>query len=581
MTARELRQKFIDFFKKIDHQEIPNLSLVPEDDPSALFISAGMHPLVPYLLGEPHPLGKRLVNCQRCLRTDDLEAVGDTFHHTFFEMLGNWSLGDYFKKEMIAWALKFLTSELGFNKEKLSVTIFQGDADAPFDKESEKIWLSLGFPKEKIFPLGKKDNWWGPVGETGPCGPDSEIFYDTGQPACGKDCQPGCGCGKYFELWNLVFMEYERKKNGKYLPLKQKNVDTGMGVERTIAILRGEADDYQTELFIPIIEKIEKASEKTYKGNEKAMRIIADHLKAATFAIADGVEPSNKDRGYVLRRLIRRSAVKMRQLKIVPGKLIPKICQKVVEIYKDLYFVDKNAYEIHPIIGEEVENFLPKMYRAGKLLQVKPVSGKLLFDLHQTYGLPFEVAQDLLEQWGKKIDKKIREEFDKEMKRHQKISRKGMKRKFAGGLADKSQEAVRLHTATHLLHQALRDVLGEHVQQVGSNITVERLRFDFTHPEKLTEKQVKKVEETVNLKIKENLPVKMEIMSLEEAKKRGALAFFGEKYGEQVKLYSLGNYSKEVCGGPHVASTGEIDNVKIVKEESAGAGKRRVYAVLK
>lgn len=580
MTARELRKKYINFFLKLDHKEIPNVSLIPENDPSALFISAGMHPLVPYLLGEPHPLGKRLVNCQRCLRTDDLDKVGNTFHHTFFEMLGNWSLGDYFKAEMIAWALEFLTKELNFPKNKLSVTIFKGDAGAPYDKESEEIWLKLGIPKEKICPLGKKDNWWGPVGETGPCGPDTEIFYDAGKQACRQDCRPGCYCGKYFELWNLVFMEYERKKNGKYVPLKQKNVDTGMGVERTTAILQGKDDVYQTELFSPIIKKIEEVSKKDYKGNEKEMRIIADHLRAAAFIIADGIEPSNKDRGYVLRRLIRRSTVQMRQLNIVPLKIVPAICQQIVDIYKDLYFVDKNSYEIHSIIGAEVDDFMPILNKGTKLLQAQPINGKFLFDLQQTHGLPFEVAQDLLEQWGKKIDKRIKAEFEKEKRKHQEISRKGMKRKFAGGLAEKSQAAIKLHTATHLLHQALRDVLGEHVQQVGSNITSRRLRFDFSHNKKLSTEEIKKVEKIVNQKVKADLPVKMEIMTLEEAKKIGALALFEEKYGEKIKVYFIGNYSVEACAGPHVSSTGEIGNVKIVKEESAGAGKRRIYAVI-
>ena len=581
MIAKQLREKFIRFFKKKNHREIPNVSLLPENDPSALFISAGMHPLVPYLLGEKHPLGQRLVNCQRCLRTGDLEEVGDTFHHTFFEMLGNWSLGDYFKKEMIPWALEFLMLELGFKRENLSVTIFKGNADAPYDRESEEIWRKLGIPQEKIFPLEKKDNWWGPVGETGPCDPDTEIFYDTAKPACSSNCRPGCGCGKYFELWNLVFMEYEKKKNGNYIPLRQKNVDTGMGVERTTAILQRKDDDYQTELFWPLIKKIEEVSGKIYQGNEKSMRIIADHLKAATFIIDDGVEPSNKDRGYVLRRLIRRSVVQMMQLEIIPLKIIPALCQEIINIYKDLYFIDKTSYEIHPIIEAEVNNFLPKIHKAAKLLQVKQLSGKLLFDLLQTYGLPFEVAQDLLEQWGKKIDKKTREEFKNEMKKHQELSRKASKGLFKGGLADYSEEVTRLHSATHLLHQALRDVLGKHIRQVGSNITPERLRFDFTHPEKLTLDQIAKVEALINKKIRENLAVKMKIMTLEQARKEKALAFFRERYGEKVNVYFIGDYSAEVCAGPHVTSTGEIGDVKIIKEESAGAGKRRIYAIVK
>lgn len=582
MTAKELRKKYIDFFVKRGHKRIPSASLVPENDPTALFISAGMHPLVPYLVGEPHPLGKRLVSYQKCLRTGDIEEVGDTTHHTFFEMLGNWSLGDYFKKEAIYWSYEFLTKELALDPKRLSVSVFAGDEDAPRDEESYKIWRSLDIPKERIYFFPKENNWWGPVGETGPCGPDTEMFYDTGKKPCGPDCRPEDGCGKYFEIWNDVFMEFNRTKDGQYEPLKQKNVDTGMGVERTVAILQGKDDNYQTELFTPIIKVIEELSEKNYaqKGVRRSMRIIADHLRGATFAIADGVIPSNKDRGYIIRRLIRRSVVQMMQLNIVPLKLVPAICGQIIDLYKDLYFVDKNSYEIHLIIGTEVDKFLPKLHRASKLLQTKQLSGKLLFDLFQTHGLPFEVAQDLLEQWGKKIDKEIKEEYEKEFEKHQRLSRKGAEKKFAGGLADHSEETTKLHTATHLLHQALREILGVHVKQAGSNITPKRLRFDFSHSKKLTEEEIKKVEKLVNEKVDQNLKVSWRIMTPEEAKKEGALAFFEKKYEEKVKVYSIDDWSKEICGGPHVDFTGVLGKFKILKEESAGAGSRRIYAVL-
>jgi len=588
MTAKELRKKYIDFFVERKHKRIPNLSLIPENDPTTLFISAGMQPLVPYLMGEPHPLGKRLVSLQRCLRTGDIEEVGDISHHTFFEMLGNWSLGDYWKKESLAWSFEFLTKTLGFNPQRLHVTIFEGDKNVSRDEESEKIWLSLGIPKERIYSLPKEDNWW-EAGKTGPGGPDSEIFYDIGKPACGSDCRPGDGCGRFFEVWNNVFMEYNRKPDGTYEKLKQKNVDTGMGVERTIAVLEGKDDDYQTELFLPIIQKIEELSGKRYReeNNKKPMRIIADHLRAATFAIADGVMPSNKDRGYIIRRLIRRSVVQMMQLDIVPLKLVPAICGQIIDIYKDSYFVDINSYEIHPIIRAEVDKFLPKLHRASKLLQTKPLSGKLLFDLFQTHGLPFEVAQDLLEQWGKKIGKETKEEYEKEFEKHQTLSRKGAIKKFSGGLADHSEVVTKLHTATHLLHQALREILGDYIKQSGSNITSKRLRFDFTHSKKLTPEEIKKVEKMVNEKIKQNLKVSWETMTLDQAKKDGALAFFEKKYEEKVKVYLIGDpvkdrqiFSKEVCAGPHVDFTRVLGRFRIVKEESAGTGIRRIYGML-
>ena len=582
MTARELKEKYLAFFEKKGHKKLTNVSLVPENDPTALFINSGMHPLVPYLLGEKHPLGKRLVSNQRCLRTQDIDLVGNSTHLTFFEMLGNWSLGDYWKKEAIEWSWEFLTKELNLEPKRISVTCFAGDKDTPKDEEAAKNWQKIGLPKERIFFLGKEDNWWS-VGETGPCGPDSEMFYDTGKKKCGPQCRPGDNCGKYFEVWNDVFMEFNRLANGRLKRLKQQNIDTGMGVERTITMLQGKNDVYQTELFWPIIQTIEEMTKKKYEGeNQKPIRIIADHLKSAVFLSQDGVEPSNKERGYVMRRLIRRTTVEMLRLGMIPLKNIPEISKKIIGIYKGEYFDQKSDYTISAEIGKEINAFLKVIDKGTKLLQTKPkIDGKLAFDLHQTYGFPLEITLELCEQWGRLIDKpKIEEEFKAELKKHQKKSRASLERKFAGGLADHSAIVTKYHTTTHLLHQALQEVLGEHVQQVGSNLTPERLRFDFTHPEKLTDKQIKKIETMINAKIKANLPVKMAIMSLEEAKKKGALAFFGEKYGEKVKVYSIGRYSKEVCGGPHVQSTGKIGRVKIIKEKAVGAGHRRLYIQL-
>ncbi len=581
MTASQLKKKYLDFFVKKGHKLLPNVSLIPEDDPSALFINSGMHPLVPYLLGETHPLGKKLVSNQRCLRTQDIKSVGDSCHLTFFEMLGNWSLGDYWKKEAIEWSWEFLIKELNLDKEKIFVSCFAGDKDAPRDEETAKIWESLGISKSKIYFLGKKDNWWS-VGETGPCGPDTEMFYDTGQKPCGSKCQPGDNCGKYVEIWNDVFMEFNRLPNGKLEKLKQRNIDTGMGVERTTAVLQGKEDIYQTELFSGLINKIEEISGKKYESNQKTMRIIADHLKAAIFVAQDGVGPGNKERSYVMRRLIRRATVKMKQLDIVPSKIIPTVCQEVIKTYESEYFNKESAYSIDIVIRTEIDAFLQTMHRGVKLLQAKTnVDGKLAFDLYQTYGFPFEVTLELLSQWGKLVNKKrIEEEFNSELKKHQKLSQTSLKKKFAGGLADHSQQVTKLHTATHLLHQALREVLGSHVKQVGSNITPERLRFDFTHSEKLSKKEIKKVEDLINKKIKANLKVKMEVMSLEDAKKKGALAFFNQRYKDKVKVYSIGDFSKEVCGGPHVNSLSEIGGVKIIKEKSIGAGRRRIYAQL-
>jgi len=597
MIANELRKKFIDFFVGKGHKEIPSASLVPENDPTTLFISAGMHPLVPYLLGEPHPLGKRLCSVQKCLRTDDIDNVGDGFHHTFFEMLGNWSLGDYWKEEMIPLSFEFLTKVLSISAEKISVSCFASDNNAPKDEETAKLWEQVGIPRERIYFFPKKDNWWGPAGKTGPCGPDTEMFIDTGKEDCGPNCDPSCQCGKYIEVWNDVFMQYNKTAEGKFEPLKQKNIDTGMGVERTVAVTSGFAgDDYRTELFWPIIQKIEEISEKKYEGNERQMRIIADHLRAASFIIADGITPSNTEQGYVLRRLIRR-AVRFGKMLGLGKPFTATVAEEVIGIMGGVYpelkksegrikeelkteeerfseTLDRGIREFERVVGP---HFIPPVGGTSRGKDLRRISGKDAFFLYETYGFPLELTVEMAKEKGLTVDE---EGFKKATEEHQQKSRIGAEKKFAGGLADHSEVVTKYHTATHLLHAALRQVLGDQVHQVGSNITAERLRFDFTYPEKLSEAEIKEMEDIVNKQIKADLPVTMEVMSLELAKEKGALAFFEQKYGEQVKVYSIGEYSKEVCGGPHVNSTGEIGKIKIIKEESCGAGKRRLYAKL-
>jgi len=611
MTAKELKEKYINFFLSKNHKLIPNVSLVPEHDPTALFISAGMHPLVPYLLGEPHPAGRRLVSLQRCVRTVDIDEVGDTAHLTFFEMLGNWSLGDYFKKEAISWSFEFLTKHLQIDPNRLSVTIFAGDENSPFDQESKDIWLSLGIPEKRIFPMPKKDNWWGPAGQTGPCGPDTEMFYDTGKKSCGPNCKPGCFCGKYFEIWNDVFMEFEKRAKSKeqrakslseedyeFVPLKQKNVDTGMGVERTVAVLNGLSDIYQSEAFTAIIEKIEELSGKAYqlqttnyKLQTRAMRVIADHLRAATFIITDGVLPSNVEQGYVLRRLIRRAIRFGRQINIA-SPFTNEIAKVVIKNYRQDYphllkrekEIEKGLLEEEKLFAKTLERGLKEFEKLASMNHIieaksgeKILPGKIVFKLYDTYGFPLELTCELANEKGLLVDK---EGFEEATREHQEKSRAGARQKFAGGLADHSEETAKLHTATHLLHAALRQVLGGHVQQKGSNITEERLRFDFSHDKPLSELEIKRISELVNQKIAEDLPITMEIMTLDKAKTAGALAFFGEKYGEKVKVYSIGDFSREVCGGPHTKRTGELGHFKIIKQESVGKGVRRVKGVI-
>jgi len=600
MTANELRKLFLEYFEKRGHKVILSASLVPENDPTALFISAGMQPLVPNLLGEPHPSGKRLTSVQKCIRTDDIDEVGDKVHHTFFEMLGNWSLGDYFKKEAIEMSYEFLTGEkwLGLDREKLAVSVFAGDEDAPFDQEAYDKWIELGIKEERIAKLPKKNNWWGP-GESGPSGPDTEMFYWTG-----KELAPDKFDYKnanWVEIWNDVFMQYFLK-NDKYSPLAQKNVDTGMGLERMLAVLNGFDDNYKTELFSPILDKISDLSGKSYEGNEKAFRIIADHLKAAVFAISDGVLPSNKGAGYVVRRLIRRTIVKAQQLGVKDDFTL-KLANVIFDIYDGVYFssdcyhasgellVDEKAErqkmnDIKSELMKEETKFRKTLKEGLKIIEEKnEATGKLLFDLYQSFGLPLEISIEEFERRNIEINDGTLEQYRGLLKEHQELSRTASAGMFKGGLADAGEIAVKYHTATHLLHQALRQVLGDHVQQKGSNINAERLRFDFIHPDKMTSEQISEVEKIVNEQIEKDLPVTMEEMTVEEAKKSGALGFFEHKYGDRVKVYTIGEskdkyFSKEICGGPHVERIGELGHFKIKKEESSSAGVRRIKAEL-
>lgn len=582
MKAIEIRNKFLEFFKKHNHNIIPSAPLIPENDPSVLFTTAGMQPLVPYLLGEKHPAGKRIADYQKCVRTVDIDSVGDNRHLTYFEMLGNWSLGDYFKEEAIAMSYEFLTKELGINPEKLSVTCFEGDEDAPRDMEAFNAWKKAGIPEERIYFYEKKENWW-IAGEEGPCGPDTEMFLDTGKPACSDNCQPSCDCGKYVEIWNNVFMEYYKSKNG-ITKLKQRNVDTGLGLERMAMLLQKVETPFDTELFKPVMDKL-KELEKV--DDIKSRRIVAEHLRSSIMIICDGGRPSNIDRGYVLRRLIRRMTRHLSKLQIdlaQLGNLIDLTIDNLNEMYPEL----KEKKEIiKTVIIEEKDKFIKTLGHGEKEFEKviaklkqenkKIIDGQTIFKLYETYGFPPEITADLAREQGFEIDTT---EFDTLFKQHQEKSRLGSEQKFKGGLAEQNEITTAYHTATHLLHKALRIVLGDHVKQSGSNITTERLRFDFSHPEKMTPEQLKQVEEIVNEQIKRDLPVISEEMSLEDAKKSGAIGLFENKYGDVVKVYTIGDFSKEICGGPHVKHTGELGHFKIKKEESSSAGIRRIKAVL-
>ena len=580
MKAIEIRNKYLDFFKKHGHVVIPSAPLIPENDPSVLFTTAGMQPLVPYLLGEKHPEGTRLTDYQKCVRTNDIEEVGDNRHLTYFEMLGNWSLGDYFKEESIAMSFEFLTKELQIQEEKLSVTCFAGDEDCPKDTVAAEALKKAGILVDHIYFYGKDDNWW-IAGEEGPCGPDTEMFYDTGKPACSSQCQPSCDCGKYVEIWNNVFMEYFKDKNG-YSKLKQRNVDTGLGLERMAMLLQGKQTPYDTEIFKPIMEKLEELQK---VDNIESRRIIAEHLRSSMMIISDGGRPSNIDRGYVLRRLIRRMIRHLNKLQIDLNELSTLIdlnVENLKEMYPEL---EKNKQLIKEVMLGEKDKFVKTLSHGekefqkeiGKLDKTKIIPGQVVFRLYDTYGFPPEVTKELAKENGYDIDEK---EFEELFKKHQEKSRLGAEQKFKGGLAEQTEETIKYHTATHLLNAALKQVIGKDAHQRGSNITVDRMRFDFNCDHKLTDEEKKKVEDLVNKWIKEEIPVTKQEMKKEEAIKSGAECMFIEKYPDIVTVYSIGKISKELCGGPHVKNTKELGRFKIKKEESSSSGVRRIKAIL-
>ena len=588
MKAIEIRNKYLDFFKRHGHAVIPSAPLIPENDPSVLFTTAGMQPLVPYLLGEKHPEGTRLTDFQKCLRTNDIDEVGDNRHLTYFEMLGNWSLGDYFKEESIAMSFEFLTKELGIPVEKLSVTCFAGDEDCQRDEVTASCWKKAGIPEDRIYYFGKDDNWW-IAGEEGPCGPDTEMFYDTGKPKCSENCNPSCGCGKYVEIWNNVFMEFFKTKDGKYTKLKQHNVDTGLGLERMAMLLQGKETPFDTELFKPVMDKLQELAGEN--DSIESRRIVSEHLRSSMMIIQDGGLPSNVDRGYILRRLIRRMVRHLRKLQInlnELGELIDLNIDTLKEMYPELH---QNSNKIKSVIIEEKDKFEKTLERGERefnkiVNRMKndgkdTISGQDLFTLYETYGFPPEVTQDLAREAGLKVDTT---EFDKLFKEHQEKSRMGSEQKFKGGLAGTGEQEVRYHTATHLLNAALKVILGKDVHQKGSNITPERMRFDFSCDHKLTDDEKKKVEDLVNEWIAQGLDVKCEEMKKDDAIKSGAECMFIEKYPDIVTVYSIGNdketVSKELCGGPHVKNTSELGHFKIKKEEASSAGVRRIKAIL-
>ena len=612
MTSSQTREKFLNFFKKKKHTIVPSSSLIPADS-SVLFTTAGMQQFKPYLSGEVKPPYKRAASCQKCFRTNDIDEVGDNTHHTFFEMLGNWSFGDYFEEEAIDFALEFLIKECNLPKEKLWVTIFKGENNIPRDEETFKIWQEKGIPKERIFEFDIKENFWGPVAETGPCGPCSEIHYEKWTEPCvkQKNCGPNCECERFVEIWNLVFMTYNKNEKGEYELLPQKNIDTGIGFERLVAVVQKKESNYETDLFWPIIEEISRISAKPYNSNQRFFRIIADHIKGTVFLASEGIEPSNLERGYILRRLIRRAIRYGRLMDLQKNFLIP-LAEKVVEIYKDIYpELKSKETDILTIIRNEEEKFgktlesglkeLNKFFSEWRIKSSAdydygegyPISdgqklatelGQKLFFIYQSYGLPLELSLEELEKISGTERFIYKEQtiiaFQEELKKHQELSRTASAGMFKGGLVDTGEQAVEYHTATHLLLAALRQVLGDHIFQKGSNINTERLRFDFSHPQKMTEEEIKKVEDLVNQKIKENLPVICEEMSLAAAKEKNIVGVFENKYGERVKVYTIGEFSKEICGGPHVKRTGELGNFKITKEEASAAGVRRIKAVL-
>lgn len=583
MKAIEIRNKYLKFFEEHGHKVIPSSPLIPENDPSVLFTTAGMQPLVPYLLGEKHPEGKRLTDYQKCLRTVDIDEVGDNRHLTFFEMMGNWSLGDYFKEEAISMSFEFLTKHLNISVDKLYVTCFAGDEDCAKDELAASCWEKAGLPKDHIYFFGKDNNWW-IAGEEGPCGPDTEMFLDTGKEPCSEHCDPSCDCGKYVEIWNNVFMEFYKHKDGSYTKLSQQNVDTGLGLERMAMLLQGKKTPYEIEIFAPIMEKLQQLAK---IEDIQSRRIVAEHLRSSMMIIADGGIPSNTDRGYILRRLIRRMTRHLNKLQIDLNEL-SNLINLNIDVLKNMYpELEQNREKIAQILVAEKDKFMKTLVNGEREFEKvihrlqnenkTVVDGSIMFKLYETYGFPPEITSDLAKEQGFTVDSK---EFDKLFKEHQEKSRLGSEQKFKGGLAEQNEITIAYHTATHLLHQALHIVLGEHATQNGSNITTERLRFDFNHPAKMTKEEIQKVEDIVNEQIKKDLPVTCEEMTLEEAKKSGATGLFENKYGDKVKVYSIGDFSKEICGGPHVTHTGVLGTFKIKKEESSSAGVRRIKAVL-
>ena len=581
MKGIELRNKFLEFFKSKNHTIISGAPLIPENDPTVLFTTAGMQPLVPYLKGEKHPGGTRLADYQKCVRTNDIDEVGDNRHLTFFEMLGNWSLGDYFKQDSIRFSYEFLTKVLNIPSEKISVTCFGGDSDAPRDEEAAKVWEECGIPKERIYFFGKDDNWWGQ--EAGPCGPDTEIFYDTGAKPCCESCNPSCDCGKYIEIWNNVFMQYNKKDDGTYEPLAQKNVDTGMGLERMLFLLQGKNNVFGTELFSPIIDKVRSLS---LEPNDESLRIISDHMRSSSLLICDGVLPSNVGQGYILRRLIRRTIRHMRKIGFDVDKII-EVCETLVNSLSDMYpELNANKDNIIEQIKKEKNRFMNTLIKGekefGKILNKLKIEnsdiidGHSLFRLYDTFGFPPEVTAELAKENGLKVDM---EGYKKLFEEHQNKSRQETAGTFKGGLADHSEVTVAYHTVAHLLLESLQRILGNHVEQKGSNITSERVRFDFSHPEKVSREILDKVENMINEQIDRGLVVTCEEMPLDKAREYGAKGVFNSKYGEMVKVYTIGDFSKEICGGPHVDNTSKLKHVKIVKEESAASGIRRVKVV--
>ncbi len=650
ITSAQLREMFQSFMESKGHKRIQSASIIPENDPTVLFTTAGMHPLVPYLMGTPHPAGTRLTDVQKCIRTGDIEEVGDPSHLTFFEMLGNWSLGDYFKKEAISWSWEFLTSPeyLGLDKDKLAFSVFAGDEDCPRDEEAHDIWRSMGVAEDHIFYLPKENNWWGPAGQTGPCGPDTEMFIIRDKAPCGPNCSPACSCGRYLEIWNDVFMQYNKQKDGTFIPLEKKNVDTGMGLERTICVLTGKKTVYETDAFTGIIAKIAELSGKGYEDDEattRAFRVVADHLRTSTFILGDdrGVSPSNTDQGYILRRLIRRAVRYGMSLGMAEG-FTAEIAQVIIDQYKAVYpelernaaFVTEqlkleegrfartlrqgekefekvynNTMNLKALL-ESILNAEDKIAFAQEMAQVKKLrpspdmmpiieaanaadeaalvaavnarmaslnvlDGRSAFKLYDTYGFPVEMTIELAAEKGLTVDKA---DFDERFKQHQEKSHQGAEQKFKGGLADHSEQTAKLHTATHLLHAALRKVLGDEVAQKGSNITAERLRFDFSFGRKMTAEEIAEVERLVNVAIEAKAPVVCEEMTVPEAKEKGAIGLFESKYGEKVRTYKMGEFSFEICGGPHAENTGDLGSFKIQKEESSSAGVRRIKAVI-